>query len=130
MTLLTLLILAVCRTHIYEFFSGCVFNCVFNISIFIYFTIIGYITNSQLTIYSCGLVAQWIEYCAGFARSWIKTQVRTEQINSDEKLFLLNHSKDDIGPTSGSPFEKYNMKKKCELCPNSTGYREFFLDFS
>ena len=42
--------------------------------IFIYFTIIGYryITNSQLTNYPCGLVAQWIEHCTGIARSWVR----------------------------------------------------------
>ena len=38
----------------------------FTYMIFIYsyshiFTIIGYMTNSQLTIYPCGLIAQWIE---------------------------------------------------------------------
>ena len=50
----------------------------FHIFIFIYFTIIGYITNSQLTIYPCGLVAQWIEHCTGIARSWVQIPFKPE----------------------------------------------------
>ena len=47
--------------------------------IFIYsysytFIIIGYMTNSLLTIYQCGLIAQWIEHCTGIARSWVRVQ--------------------------------------------------------
>ena len=82
-----------------EFFSGCFFNCLsestlrgsnfthvssavhiydFHIFIFISFTIIGYITNSQLTIYPCGLVAQWIEHCTGIARSWVRIPFKPE----------------------------------------------------
>ena len=30
------------------------------------------ITNLQLTIYPCGLLAQWIEHCTGIARSWAR----------------------------------------------------------
>ena len=77
--------------------SGCFFNCDstlrgsnfthvssavriydFHIFIFIYFTIIGYIMNSQLTIYPCGLVAQWIEHCTGIARSWVRIPFKPE----------------------------------------------------
>ena len=54
-------------------------NCGSNMSeIFIYFTIIGYITNSQLTIYPCGLVTQWIEHCTGIARSWVRIPFKPE----------------------------------------------------
>ena len=54
--------------HIYDF----------HIFIFISFTIIGYITNSQLTIFPCGLVAQWIEHCTGIARSWVRIPFKPE----------------------------------------------------
>ena len=50
----------------------------FHIFIFMYFTIIGYITNSQLTIYPYGLVAQWIEHCTGIARSWVRIPFKPE----------------------------------------------------
>ena len=36
------------------------------------FTTIEYMTNSWLTIYPCGLIAQWIEHCTGIARSWVR----------------------------------------------------------
>ena len=42
------------------------------------FTIIGYMTNSQLTTYPCGLVAQWIGHCTGIARSWVRIPVKPE----------------------------------------------------
>ena len=54
--------------HIYDFHTF----------IFIYLTIIGHITNSQLTIYPCGLVAQWIEHCTGIARSWVRIPFKPE----------------------------------------------------
>ena len=38
----------------------------------------GYITNSQLTIYPCGLVAQWIKHCSGIAKSWVRIPFRPE----------------------------------------------------
>ena len=41
-------------------------QCSYMIFIYSYlyiFTIIGYMTNSQLTIYLCGLIVQWIEHC-------------------------------------------------------------------
>ena len=43
-------------------------------------TIIGYkiMTNSQLTIYPCGLIAQWIEHCTGMARSWVRVPFKPE----------------------------------------------------
>ena len=51
----------------------------FHIFIFIYiFTIIGYMTNSQLTIYPCGLIAQWIEHYTGIARSWVRVLFKPE----------------------------------------------------
>ena len=40
------------------------------------FTIIGYITNSQLNIYPCGLIAQWIEHCTGIA--WVRIPFKPE----------------------------------------------------
>ena len=40
--------------------------------------IIGYMTISQLTVYPCGLVAQWIEHCAGKARSWVRIPFKPE----------------------------------------------------
>ena len=54
--------------HIYDF----------HIFIFIYFTIIGYIRNSQLTIFTCDLVTQWIEHCTGIARSWVRIAFKPE----------------------------------------------------
>ena len=42
------------------------------------FTIIGYIMNSQLTIYPCGWIAQWIEHCTGIARSWVQILFKPE----------------------------------------------------
>ena len=39
---------------------------------------IGYITNSQLTIYPCGLVAQWIEHCTGIARPWVRIPFKND----------------------------------------------------
>ena len=41
-------------------------------------TIIGYMTNPQLTIYPCGLIAQWIEHCTGIARSWVRVPFKPE----------------------------------------------------
>ena len=54
-----------CRRSNFTHVSSAVHIYDFHIFIFIYITIIGYITNSQLTIYPCGLVAQWIEHCTG-----------------------------------------------------------------
>ena len=34
--------------------------------------------NSQLTIYPCGLIAQWIEHCTGIARSWVRVPFKPE----------------------------------------------------
>ena len=54
-------------------------NIMFHIFIFIsIFIIIGYMTNSKLTIYPCGLEAQWIEHCTGFARSWVRIPFKPE----------------------------------------------------
>ena len=55
----------------------------FTYMIFIYsysyiFTIIGYMTNSQLTIYPCGLIAQWMEHCTGIASSWVRIPFKPE----------------------------------------------------
>ena len=50
----------------------------FYIFIFIYFTIIGYITNSQLTIYPLGFIAQWIEHSTGIAKSWVRVPFKPE----------------------------------------------------
>ena len=54
--------------HIYDF----------HIFILTYFTIVGYITNSQLAIYPWGLVTQWIEHCTGIARSWVRIPFKPE----------------------------------------------------
>ena len=54
--------------HIYDF----------HIFIFMLFTSIGYMTNSQLTIYLCGLIAEWIEHCTGIARSWVRVPLKPE----------------------------------------------------
>ena len=54
--------------HIYDF----------HIFIFMLFTIIGYMTNSQLPIYPCGLIAQWIEHCTSIARSWVRVPFKPE----------------------------------------------------
>ena len=35
-------------------------------------------TNSQLTIYPCGLIVQWIEHCTGIARSWVLVPFKPE----------------------------------------------------
>ena len=35
-------------------------------------------TNSQLTIHPCGLIAQWIEHCTGIARSWVRVPFKPE----------------------------------------------------
>ena len=35
-------------------------------------------TNSQLTIYPCGLIAQWIEHCTGITRSWVRVPSKPE----------------------------------------------------
>ena len=58
-------------------------NHIFTYMIFIYsysyiFTIIGYMTNSQLTIYPCGLIAQWMEHCTGIARSWVRVPFKPD----------------------------------------------------
>ena len=63
-----IVILAICfqleqlKLHRYRY------NPQFTYMIFIYsflyiFTVIGHKTNSQWTIYPCGLIAQWIEHC-------------------------------------------------------------------
>ena len=48
-------------THLYPQFTYIIF--IYSYSYIL--TIIGYMTNSQLTIYPCCLVAQWIEHCTG-----------------------------------------------------------------
>ena len=35
-------------------------------------------TNSQVTIYPCGLIAQWIEHCTGIARSRVRVPFKPE----------------------------------------------------
>ena len=42
------------------------------------FNIIGYMTKSQLTIYSCGLEAQWIEHRTSITRSWVQFPFKVE----------------------------------------------------
>ena len=86
-----------------EFFSGCFFQLLilkahcedhnfthvypqFTYMIFIYsysyiITIIGYMTNSQLTMYPCGFIAQWIEHCSGIARSWVRVPFKPEMFS-------------------------------------------------
>ena len=39
---------------------------------------IGCMTNSQLTIYPCGLIAQGIKHCTGIARSWARVAFKPE----------------------------------------------------
>ena len=108
-------------------FSGCFFNCLsckhtaritnfthvypqFTYLIFIYsysyiFTIIGYMTNSQLTIYPCGLVAQWMEHCTRIAMSWVSNTVQARiffrllfsllklKAHCEDHKFYLNYAK-------------------------------------
>ena len=61
-------------THVYPQFTYMIF--IYSYSYI--FTIIGYMTNSQLTIYPCGLIAQWIEHCTGIARSWVRIPFKPE----------------------------------------------------
>ena len=60
-----------CEDHKFHSCLSAVPYIIFICSYSYIFTIIRYITNSQLTIYPCGLVAQWIEHCTGIARSWV-----------------------------------------------------------
>ena len=41
-------------------------------------TVIGCITNSQLTVYPCGSIAQRIDYCTGIAKSWVRVPFKLE----------------------------------------------------
>ena len=34
--------------------------------------------KNHMTIYPCGLIAQWIEHCTGIARSWVRVPFRPE----------------------------------------------------
>ena len=61
-------------THVYPQFTYMIF--IYSYSYI--FTIIGYMTNSQLNIYPCGLIAQWVEHCTGIARSWVRIPFKPE----------------------------------------------------
>ena len=73
--------------HIYDF----------HIFIFIYFTIIGYMTNSQLIIYPCDLIGQWIEHCTGIERAWVRIPFKPEYFSGCfSTAKLISHCEDQI----------------------------------
>ena len=70
-------------THAYPQFTNMIF--IYSYSYII--TFIGYMMNSQLTIYPCGLIAQWIELCTGIARLWVNES--RSSLNFFYRLLLL-----------------------------------------
>ena len=61
------------RNHTHSSLKICDFH-LYSYTCIILVTIIGYMTNSQLTIYPRGLLAQWIEHCTGIVRSWFDSR--------------------------------------------------------
>ena len=54
---------------------------------YIILTMIGYMTNPELTIYPCGLVAQWIEIA--FSTAQVDSTLRGSQISLSNYCFRL-----------------------------------------
>ena len=60
-------------THVYPQFTCMIF--IYSYSYII--TIIGFMKNSQLTIYPCGLIVQWIDHCTGIRKVMGSSPVQT-----------------------------------------------------
>ena len=66
----------------------------------------------NLTIYPCGLVAQWIEHCTGIAKSWVRILFKLEFFSGCffQLLKLIAHCENQISLTEIILFFLYYLK--------------------